>query len=100
MRGPALAALIVLAGVAWLLAQACAPAPLLAFNRCTPPPERIGPAELSRCTEDGPPCRACLYTYAEEGVSCRWQLNRSTCDGLWDLTAHECGVYSEPEAQP
>jgi hypothetical protein len=75
-----------------LVAVSCAPSPWLVSHRCTEPPAALGPAKLSRCSDAAHPCRACLYTYAEEGLTCRWQLERATCDGLWDLTAHECGI--------
>ena len=87
------------AAVACLLA-ACAPTPWLVSRHCTEPPASIGPAQLVRCSDEEHACRACLYVHREEGIDCRWQLERATCDGLWDLTAHSCGIHGPyaPEA--
>ena len=88
--------------VVLLLFAACAPAPFLSRNvNCTQPPLEIGPARLDRCSEDGLSCRACLYQHVEHGLACYWQLERTSCRGMWDLSTYSCRVdNAEDDYEP
>jgi hypothetical protein len=72
-----------------LVVLSCAQAPLLVDRHCTEAPKSLGPAYLVRCTET-----ACLYEYREQGIICTWELDRDCCHSDWDLSAHECVIYS------
>ena len=78
---------------------ACTPTPWLTHHTCTQPYESIGPFVLERCSEDGLPCRVCLYVHEEDGIVCREQFARETCGGDWLPVGHSCGITTE-EVEP
>ena len=87
---------LVLFGLLMSLVLSCAPSPWLVQRHCVEPYPYPPPLELDRCSDLTIPYAACLYETHEEGINCRWQMERQTCDGLWDLAAHECSIHVEP----
>ena len=88
---------LVILGLLMSLVFSCAPSPWLVQRHCTEPYQYPPPLELDRCSDLNIPYAACLYTTSEPDLECRWQMERQTCDGLWDLAAHECGIHTEPD---
>lgn len=81
-----------------LLLCACAPTPWIVRHHCEPPPSTLGPFGQVRCSDPAIIAQACLYSYQEQGIDCWEQLERPTCSGEWDETAHYCGIYAPDDA--
>jgi len=76
----------------------CATAPelIVRYEGCTAPYDLPG-TELAYCSDLQIPYAVCLITYSDgPDLLCESQLERVTCDGLWEERAHRCQLVIEP----